>query len=123
MNMRTIISKASARKMKFLSDIVSPKTKAGRNTDGMAGFFDLSIPEKLSDQKYEMDYDIAMVRSLGAEVIDRNIDFNVDEESMRRVQELLNREGVVEETILIGIHPGGSPAHRWPSENFSKVYQ
>ena len=121
MNMRTIVSKKSAWKMKSLVDIVSPKIKAGRNTDGRAEFFDSSITETLIGQKYEMDYDIEMVRSLGAQAINRNIDFEVDQECMRRVQGLLEKEGIVKETILIGIHPGGLPAHRWPGENFSKV--
>ena len=120
-NMRTIVSQRSAREMEFLLNIINPKLRAGRDTDGMAKFFDFKIPEKLSGEKYEMDYDIEMVTALGAEVRDRSIDFKIDEKSINKIEKILQAEGVSGNTLLIGIHPGGLPAHRWPIDNFSKI--
>jgi heptosyltransferase-2 len=120
-NMRTLVSKRSALKIKFLLGIINPEIKAGRDTEGRGSFFDIKIPEKDFSEKYEMDYDIEMVRALGAELVDRNIDFKIDESSFKRVDQILENEGVSPEDILIGIHPGGMPSRRWPLENFSKA--
>lgn len=120
-NMRTLVSKKSAIKIKFLLDIINPKIKAGRNTDGYGRFLDIGIPETSLGQKYESEYDIDTVRALGAEVIDKTIDFEISQESIKKVEALLNEAGIRENDTLIGIHPGGTPSHRWPIENYAKV--
>lgn len=120
-NMRTIVSQRSASKIKFLLDSINPKVKAGRDTDGRAKFLDIKIPETLIGQKYEMDYDIEMARVLGAEAMDRSIDFEIDEKSVKEVDRILEEEGAAKDSILIGIHPGGWSSRRWPEENFSKA--
>lgn len=120
-NMRTIVSQRSASKLKFLLNIINPKIKAGRDTDGRAKFFDIKIPETLIGQKYEMDYDIEMVKALGVEVKDRVIDFEIDTESVKKIDKVLEKEGIAKDAILISIHPGGVPCHRWPIENFVQV--
>ncbi|MCM8763264.1 MAG: glycosyltransferase family 9 protein [Candidatus Omnitrophica bacterium] len=120
-NMRTLVSKRSAREIKFLLDFIRPKIKAGRDTEGRGYFFDVKIPEKDFGERYEMEYDINLAGLLGAEVIDKNIDFKIDKTDLRKVDEILNKEGISEKDILIGIHPGGEPSRRWPIENFAKV--
>lgn len=120
-NMRTLFSNRSAKKIKFLLDIIKPKTRVGRDTEGKGYFFDVKIPETKKGQKYEMEYDIDTVKALGAEVIDKNIDFEIDEESIEKVNKILEKEDMSKNAILIGIHPGGMPSRRWPIENFSCV--
>lgn len=120
-NMRTLVSKKSALKIKFLLGIINPKMKAGRDTEGWGYFFDVKVPEPEIGEKYEMDYDIETLELLGVNVGDRSIDFEIDEASKERVNQLLLKEGVTEDDILIGIHPGGMASRRWPIENFSRV--
>ncbi len=122
-NMRTLVSKRSAKRIKFLLDIINPKTKAGRNTAGRGYFFDVKIPESEKGQKYEMEYDIDTVRALGGEVIDRSLDFEIGEENIKKINGILGEHSVDEKDILIVIHPGGMPSRRWPVENFSKVIE
>ncbi|MEW6088955.1 MAG: glycosyltransferase family 9 protein [bacterium] len=120
-NMRTIVSEKSAEKMKFIFNIINPKIKAGRDTDGKGCFFDIKIPETLIGKKYEMEYDIETIKALGTDVSDKNIDFQIVEETANKINELLKKEGIFAEDVLIGIHPGGMPTRRWPVENFSKA--
>lgn len=122
-NMRTLVSKRSAKKIQFLLDIINPKVKIGRNTEGRGNFFDIRIPEIYVGNKSEMEYDIETVRTLGVEVIDRNVDFNISKAHLEKVNKFLEEQGVDRNDILVGIHPGGRPCHRWPIENFSEVIE
>lgn len=119
-NMRTLVSKKSAVKMRFMLDLIGPERKAGRDTNEMGRFFDISIPEKNPGEKYEMEYDIDLAEALGCRVLDRHIDFEIDRESIRKIDAILEREGISQEDIVIGVHPGGMPSRRWPLENFSE---
>jgi len=120
-NMRTLVSDSSAVKLKFLLNVINPKIKAGRNTTGRGGFFDIAIPEEEIGEKFEMDYDIEMAEALGAKVTGRAIDFEIDPPSIQKVDTILANSVISDGEILIGIHPGGKPAHRWPEQNFSEV--
>lgn len=120
-NMRTLVSKRSTKKIKFLLDIIKPKIKAGRDTEGRGYFFDINIPETDIGTKYEMEYDIDTIKALDIEVIDKNIDFKIDKFALEEVNQLLGKEGVSADDILVGIHPGGVPSRRWPIENFSEI--
>jgi heptosyltransferase-2 len=120
-NMRTLVSVNSAYKMRFLMQVINPGIKVGRNTSGRGGFLDIRIPETDIGDKSEMEYDIDAVEELGAAVIDKNVDFSVDEKSLREVRDLLSRSGIGPEDLLIGIHPGGRPSCRWAGENFVEV--
>jgi ADP-heptose:LPS heptosyltransferase len=122
-NMRTLVSKKSARKIKFLFNIINPRIKVGRDTQARGDFFDIKIPETDKGDMYEAKYDIDTVRALGAQDIDETIDFKINEKSMEEVNQILKKEGLWQEDILIGIHYGGRPASQWPIENFSRVIQ
>lgn len=119
-NMRTLVSDRGARKVKILLAIIRPGMKVGRDTEGRGYFFDIKIPETIVGTKHEMEYHIDTVKALGAEVIDRTIDFEIDEESIENVNKILE-EDISKDVILIGFHPGGRPSRRWPIENFVKV--
>ncbi len=120
-NMRTLVSKKSAEKIKALLYIINPKVKVGRNTANRGEFFDLKIPEADPGDRYEMEYCIDIVGALGIKVFDRNIDLKVEEQPNAAIKKLLVKELVRDDDILIGIHPGGSSSRRWPIKNFSSL--
>lgn len=120
-NMRTLVSEDSAKKVRLLFDIIDPRVKAGRDTDGRGSFFDIKIPETAIGQKPEMEYYIDLVTKLGARVADRSIDFEIKDEETERVTRMLRDMGIGAEDKLICVHPGGRPSHRWPLKNFARV--
>lgn len=120
-NMRTLVSKMSAQEIKFLLDIIRPKIKAGRDTEGRGDFFDIKISETDIGHKYEMEYDNDIVEALGAKVLDRSVDLEINKESVIKVNALLESENICDNDIVVGVHLGGHPAHRWPVENFCQA--
>lgn len=120
-NMRTLVSKKSAKKIKLMLDIIRPGFMAGRDTQGRGEFFDIKIRETDIGEKYEMEYDIDTVAALGVLVTDRSIDFNIDEKSLSRIGDILLQENISSGDILIGIHPGGMLSRRWSIDNFAQV--
>lgn len=122
-NMRTLVSKKSARKIKILLDVIKPKIKVGRDTEGRGYFFDITIPETDIGTKHETEYNIDTVKALGVEIIDKTIVFDIDEASTDKIKNILEKEGISKETTLIGLHPGGRPSRRWPVENFVKTIE
>jgi heptosyltransferase-2 len=122
-NMRTLVTDRSARKIRFLFNMIGPRIKAGRDTDGRGDFLDIKIPEAVIGQKPEMEYDIDTVKALGADPKDRTIDFHIAKVDLDKISVLLEDRGIRPEDRLIGIHPGGRPSHRWPLANFAKVIE
>ena len=120
-NMRTLVSRKSAQKIKFLFKFIRPQKSVGRDTEGRGYFFDIKIPEPDVGQRYEMEYDIDTVRALGCDVNNRNIDLEINDASIEKVNEILRNEDINEENTVIGIHPGGTYSHRWSTNNFSKL--
>jgi ADP-heptose:LPS heptosyltransferase len=120
LNMRTLVSDESAAKIKLLLNIINPGSSAGRDTDSRGYFFDIKVPERLMGDKAEADYDADLVRALGAELPEIDAGIEADAHSCRIVDRLLLKEGVHGSDVLVGIHPGGLPSHRWPAENFTR---
>jgi ADP-heptose:LPS heptosyltransferase len=120
-NMRTLVSASSAKKIKLMLDMINPKLKAGRDTEGRGHFFNIRVPESDLGDQYEMEYDLETVRALGAEVSDKGVDFNIAASDFETVDAILAGRGVAKGDTLIGVHPGGKLSHRWPLKNFSKV--
>lgn len=120
-NMRTLTSWRGVLRVLALAFLIGAKRKVGRDTDGRGFFFNVKIPETETGKKHEMEYDIDTVEALGAEIVDKTIDFDVDDRGVEKVHRILKKGGIFKHDILIGIHPGGKPSHRWPIENFSAV--
>ncbi|MDD5746577.1 MAG: glycosyltransferase family 9 protein [Candidatus Omnitrophica bacterium] len=120
-NMRTLVSEKSSRKIKFLLQCIHPGISVGRDTEGRGDFFGIKIPETDKGRKYEMDYDIDTVAAVGAVGHDRKIDLVVPEQCRRKLSGLLKEHGVGERDVLIGMHPGGMESRRWPINNFAQV--
>lgn len=122
-NMRTLVSKDSALKMRLLLAAINAKAKAGRDTAGRGGFFDFKIAETDQPEKHEIDYNIEMMRALGIEVKDKAVDFKIEEDSFKKINQILEKEGVIKEDTLICMHYGGKPSHRWPLESLLQAAQ
>lgn len=120
-NMRTMVNRSSAFKMRLMLKVIGAKRTAGRNTDGHGTFFDISIPETLKGDRPESEYDIATVEALGARVDDKTIKLDVDTKSADRVRHILAENSIGDKDLIIGIHPGGAPSHRWPVKNFAAI--
>jgi heptosyltransferase-2 len=120
-NMRTLVSDASALKMRILIGIIGAKMSAGRNTEGRGSFFDISIGETGLGDKHEMEYDIELAQKLGSEVTDRKASMPVSDADRERVEKILSGAGVSPADIIIGIHPGGKLSHRWPINRFAET--
>jgi ADP-heptose:LPS heptosyltransferase len=122
-NMRTLSSAQSARKMRLLLAFIGARLTVGRDTDGRGKFFDIKIPETQIGQKHEMEYDIDTVQALGVPVADRNFTIEIRPETGKQVAELLQSRGIAPGDLLVGLHIGGSPANQWPLENYKQVIE
>lgn len=120
-NMRTLVSDKSAKKMLVLLKIINPKKTAGRDTEKRGSFFDLKIPETQTGEKYESEYDLELVEALGVEVNDKEIDFKVSANDSADIEQQLLKRNIPKNSLIIGIHPGGMPTRRWPIENFCQL--
>ncbi len=121
LNIRTLYSKIGAGKIKLLLNIINPRIKMGRDTDGRGYFFDLKVPETGIGKKYEMEYNIDMIKTLGFNVEDRSIDCNISKVHCEMIDRMLKKEDIYENDVIVGIHPGGIPSRRWPIESFTQV--
>ncbi|MFH1062922.1 MAG: glycosyltransferase family 9 protein [Candidatus Omnitrophota bacterium] len=122
-NMRTLVSDKSAKKMKLLLKIINPKKIAGRDTEKRGNFFDIKIPETQVGMKYESEYDLEMVEALGAAVVDREINFKVSADDLVDIEKKLLAQNISKDSIIIGIHPGGMPTRRWPIARFCQLVE
>ena len=113
-NMRTIVSWASAIKMFLLFAAINGKQAAGRDTDRKGFFFDIKIKETYRAGQLEYLYDACLAEKLGAVSCADDIFLPVNPGDKTAVDALLARHGATEHCFLIGINPGGQPSRRWP---------
>lgn len=118
LNMRTLVSARSAFLIRLMLLAIRPGIKAGRDTNGRGKFFDIRVPETDGDSGYEMDYNNQLVEYLKAEVSDKRIDFQIRESEVKKIEQVLKSQGLSAGELLIGMHLGGNPSHRWPIKNF-----
>lgn len=120
-NMRSLISKNGSRNIKLLLAIINSKSTAGRNTNDRGDFFNIKVDESEIGKKHELEYNMDLIKALGGDTDDKNIDIALDDQSVRAVNKTLENNNVSGRDILIGIHPGGRPSRRWPLDNFLKL--
>lgn len=123
LNMRSLASMAGALKMRMLLAVIGAKITAGRNTEGRGAFFDIAIPETDEGGKHEMEYDLELAGKLGAGAGNKDIDYEFAGEAAKKAREVLEEAAIAQTDIVIGVHPGGKPSHRWPVENFAQAMQ
>ncbi|MFC1496714.1 glycosyltransferase family 9 protein, partial [Candidatus Margulisiibacteriota bacterium] len=120
-NMRTIVSWPASIKLSILIDLINAKKCAGRNTERRGQFFDISIVETDNGTQYEMDYDIELVKKIGAKVYSREVVLNIKPEVQARVKKLLKENGIEDKDKVVVIHPGGMPSRRWGTKKYIEL--
>ncbi|MBZ9578194.1 glycosyltransferase family 9 protein [Patescibacteria group bacterium] len=78
--------------------------------------------KKSLGQKHEVEYNLDLVRSIGADTNEKNTSIAVEKEDTRFVEDLLLKYAIRDKDLVIAIHPHSSnPAKSWPKENFASV--
>ena len=78
--------------------------------------------KKFQGQKHEVEYNLDLVRSIGATTNDKHISIKIDKEDTQFVEDLLLKYAIKDEDLIIVIHPHSSnPAKTWLRENFAYV--
>lgn len=78
--------------------------------------------QKQKGEKHEMEYTLDILRRLNIPITDKNTYFPIKEKNQKRVEEILNQEGIPPGEKFIVIHPCAScPSKRWPPEYFSQL--
>lgn len=78
--------------------------------------------KKYLGQKHEVEYNLDLVRSVGADTANLDISIKVSEQDKQFVKDLLLKYGIKDSDLIIAIHPHSSnPAKCWPRGNFSSV--
>ncbi len=121
-NMRTLMSSWSAIKMALILFLIGAKYNVGRDTMGRGFFLNVKIPESYPGRKHDMEYDLDIVRSLGASTENSRLEFDISKGDAEFAENLLRSRGIKPGDIIAGISPGASfPSRRWPLENFIEV--
>jgi len=77
---------------------------------------------KFLGQKHEVEYNLDLVRSIGADTKDKNISLQIKAKDKQFVGDLLLRCGIKDKDSIIVINPHSSnPAKCWPKEQFVRV--
>lgn len=119
-NMRPVASKLGALKVRMLFALIGGRLSAGRNTAGLARFFDIAIAEPLRAEQHDIEYASSLVAALGGTVADKRVRFTVESQSADSAREILRASGIADGAAVIGIHAGGMPSHRWPADRFAE---
>ena len=121
-NMRTLVSPWSSIKMALIFFLIGAKYNVGRDTMGRGFFLNVKIPESYPGRKHDMEYDLDIVRSLGASTENARLEFDISKRDAEFADNLLRSRGIRPGDIIAGISPGALfPSRRWPLENFIEV--
>jgi heptosyltransferase-2 len=89
--------------------------------------FGFLLTKKVSDEKrfgvkHELEYNLDLVRLVGAQARDKSLFMPVNEVSRDYIEKFLKARGVSRSEALIAIHPGAScPSKKWPPQRFAWV--
>jgi ADP-heptose:LPS heptosyltransferase len=75
-----------------------------------------------SNSKYVVEFFLDCLRVLGLNVKSQKLDLYLDNDDKRSAIDFLNKNGIKNGDLIIGLNPGVSiPIRRWPLENFAKL--
>ena len=121
-NLRSMTSHWTALKMSLLFFFVCAKYRVGRDTQERGFFLNIKLPEADTAIMHDLDYNLNLMRLLGADTTDRNIELKIQDKDNFYIDEFLRRNYIQEKDKLIGINPTATwQTKRWPIENFFKV--
>ena len=101
---------------------VGAKLWVGRDTDGRGFFYDLKVPEKLAEQKHEIEYKFDIVHALGGRVSDVRLEVCCDKGDDGFVEDILGARGVRRDDVLVGINCSTfRPSRNWTAERYADL--
>jgi len=105
----------------LLTLLAGIKYRVGFETNG-GGKLLLTIPVKNNHNQHETDRYLDIVRAIGIQLVDREIEMGVTCEAEMWALKFLTSAGISSQQPLIGINPGSFWMYRrWPKERFAKV--
>ena len=109
-------------KMFLLFWMIAGKYWVGRDTDRRGFFYHLKVPEKLSEQRHEIEYKLDIIRALGAKIEDISLSVEYDSLDEEFVKDLLSKRDITEDDILIAINCSTfRPSHNWLVEHYAEL--
>jgi heptosyltransferase-2 len=94
---------------------------------GYSRKWDFLLTDKIEDkkwqgQKHEIEYNLDLVRKIGADTQDKSLFFPVEKDDQDFIEALLKRLGVNKDEFLIAVQSQSSnPAKCWPASHFAKL--
>lgn len=112
----------------FLAYFSRAKLRAGFSVIGKKRLFDISAKPRTT-KKHISEYMLDLASSIIKFCLGKDVDFSqfepeifINGEEEKEMKRFLQEKGILEEDLLVGIHPGGYyPTQRWPIENFSQL--
>lgn len=113
--------------MAYLSNA---RYRVGHKKGGKAFSFILTHGINIHDPKgtkHEIDRNLDIVRSVGADVLDRKLILKLSDEEKSYAEEIIFKKYKISTSTdrrfcLVGIHPGGSSYDKlWPAEKFAEI--
>ncbi|MBN1622157.1 MAG: glycosyltransferase family 9 protein, partial [Endomicrobiales bacterium] len=107
-------------KMSLLFYLVNAKYKVGRNTFGMGFFYDLRVPEDKT--KHEIDVDLQIASSLGADTSNRMPEISISNEDEKTALAFFNDNDIKPNEFTVALNPGAfRPSRRWPAKRWAEL--
>ena len=105
----------------LLTFLAGIKYRVGFETNG-GGKLLLTVPVRNNQNQHETDRYLDVIRALGIQPVDREIEMGVTCEAEEWAQEFLTCAGISPQRLLIGINPGSFWMYRrWPEERFAQI--
>lgn len=119
-NLYQLYTKIGAWKMAMLFNFLKPEKSIGRDTDNKGFFYNIKVKDSMALQKHDVESKLDLLRVLGYEAKDYQLEVCCDELDIQAVREFLKGESVSDSDILIGLHPGANrPSRRWDIDKFA----
>ncbi len=105
----------------FILFISGAKFRIGYNIEERGFLFNRPVNWGI-EKKHFVDRLSDILKKIGIEILDKKASLALTEDSRKFADDFLTTNGVFENDVLVGIHPGGHyPSQRWPVENFAEI--
>ena len=120
-NLFALVMKKGIIRTALLFYLIGAKYRVGRDTDGRGFFYNAKVPEKSGGTRHEVERNLDVARTLGADIKDKGLEVRVSKEDKKYVSEFIS-QNKLDGNFIIGLNPGASiPSHLWGKENFAKL--
>ncbi|MBI2890468.1 MAG: glycosyltransferase family 9 protein [Nitrospirae bacterium] len=119
-NMRTLATARGALFIRSLFAALRARLRAGRNTDGLGEFFNISVPETYVAERADLAYDEDLARALGVTIDEAPPEIAVTPADRHEAGVLLGPIRTSEIPVVVGLGSGWE-SRRWPTDRFARV--